>query len=928
MGIYIIDKHLKKALLLVSITGFLLGFVPPTYAQSLSEEGYYDLILEVKRNKRETLSSAILGIEKQGRYYLPLQELARIVRFQAHVDIDQETIDGFLFTEENTYSVDAKNHTFTIRGKTTDFSPEHILVLKQGLGIGDIYATTELINQIWPLEIELDLLQQKLDIKTKRELPYQMAKERQRKRSKRLNRIEQRELNNPSIGGLTRIENKYKIFSLPVLNISATSRWEKQNSGLGQSITIGGKNDLLNMQADYRFSFDKDPRQDFGFENARFLLERKTDADNDLPLGLNLFQLGDVRPKPSRLIDGSLRGRGFLFSTEPQKQLRDFDQITVEGTAEPGWEVELYRGDELVDFQIVDDQGEYRFENVSLNFNKTVIRTILYGPEGQIKESEKEYNISTSMIQPGKTVFEASVLDSDRDLILTDNRPSNRVDGIAQNYRVKQGILPWLSGFSTLTDMPTRNGDKRYATLGFNLSLFGASSVIEAYKEFGGGHGFDFRVANNFYGTNLNLRTSFLSNFESEHIGFNNTATTAEIDFSANRSFKLSYGTLGLRFQMDHEQFKDADDQTEFDFTQTFSKSGLRITHGNQINLVDRRHQLSTGRINSTYRINPNWQLRSLLNYQFFPDRELRNTLAELRYKDGDKFTAAVDIDRNFLNDTTRYGVQASYDFDTVRTGVNVDWDKDSGFRTFLRTSLSLAPYGYDGGYIAQSKNMSSKAALVGRIYHDKNRNNQFDREDRMLKDAQILVGKRDSDLSNIYGMARHIGSPKYDPQDILLSHESLDNPFMLSANAGYKALLRPSTVTHVDFPVIEAGIIDGKVYTDDGPVVGLRLELLSENEIIDTTTTAFDGYYTFENVEVGHYVVRVDPQYEQIEYIAKDVAIRSKDLLQYDVDFYIQAKQEIESEEVLPKTSSADIDDGRNRITNQFPIVSKYVRP
>ena len=891
MGNYRIVTNIKKAMLSAFACIVSLGFIlHPAFAEEFSEQDTYDLILEVKRD-RKTLSTAIFGLEKAEKYYVPIQELARIVVFKADTNLSAGTVKGFIESEENSYSLNVTEGTYTIRGKTENFDKTQALVFEQKYGIGDIYVTPELLNKIWPLELSFNPLKQTLDIQTTRKLPYQMAAERQRKRNKYYNKQQNKQDLNLD---LPRIENNYKLFSPPALDFSSTTRLAKpSNGGLGQTLNISGRNDLLKTQANYNFSFDKEDGEKLEFENARFLLERKSYEDGDLPLGLKLFQAGDVRPRPSRLIDGSLTGRGILLSTEPQKQLKSFDQITVEGTAEPGWEVELYRGNELIGFQIVDDHGEYRFEDVLLNFNKTVIKTILYGPEGQIRESEEAYDISTSMLQAGKTTFEASLLDFDRDLILTANRPRNRPTGLAQNYRLKRGITSWLSAFTTFTNTPTKQKDHRYATLGFNLSIFGVSSLIEAYRDLSGGSAIDFRTAGSFAGANLNLRTAFLSDFESEHAGFDNAARTSDIEFTANRPFKLPFGNLGLRFKFDHERFKANPERTEFDFSQTYSASGLRLTHGNTVNLVDKNHRLSDGRINATYRINPQWQLRSLLNYDVFPDKSFRNLLTELRYKDGNKFTAAVDINRNFQDQGTRLGGNVSYDFDTFRTGLDVDWQRDQGFRAFLRATFSIAPYGKDGDYIFSSKNLSNKAALNGRVFLDKDYDGKFGPDDELIEEAKIDIGKRETGLSDSDGYARYIGSPRNEYENVLLDFDSLQNPFMSSRAIGYNTLLRPATAPFADFPVIETGVIDGTIYTGDGPLAGVRLQLFKGDEIIDTTSSAFDGFYTFEYIEPGTYIIRIDPSYDQLNIPPRLVSVTSDNLFLYGVDFQITEQAE-----------------------------------
>lgn len=911
MGRQHISNGISRIMHVILTLIIMLGiFSSPSFAEFSDEEGIYDVILEVKRDRR-TLQTAIFGLEKNGKYYVPLQELSRIVKFKTDVSLENETANGFFILEENSFSLNVNESSYTLRGKPFNFSGDDVVVFKQELGIGDIYVTPELLNKIWPLDLTIDPLKQILVIQTTRKLPYEILQSRNSKRNARLNR---RKSDDHLEKDLPKIPNNYRLFSLPALDFSSTTRVDSKKNEVGQNFNFRGRNDLFYAQADYNFSFDKEPGEEADFENARFLLERKSYDKGDMPLGLQLAQLGDVRPRPSRLIDGSLRGRGFLLSTESQKQIRDFDTIIIEGTAEPGWEVELYRNNELIGFQIVDSVGEYRFEDVTLNYNNTIIKTILYGPEGQVREEQETYNVAESMLKPGKTVVEVSALELNRDLFVTNSLPKNSPEGLAENIKVKRGINSWLSAFATFTDTPTRQKDRQYATIGANFTFLGIAGLGEVYKDLSGGTAYDLRFAGNYKGTSINVRNAIFSGFESEEAKFDGAARESRTEISLARTFKTFLGNLGLRFRLDNERFKTNPNRTELDFSQTYSRDGLRITHGSTINRVDGNHQNTDGRINATYRINPNWQLRSLLNYDVFPDRRFRNVLAELRYRDRNKFTAAIDVNRSFMDQSTRLGAQISYDFEKFRTGLNVDWDKDSGFRSFLRATFSMAPYGKNGDYIFSSKNLSNKAAYNGRVFLDKNYDGQFNNGDEIIEDAKINIGRRETNISDKSGYADYIGSPRNEYENISLDTDTLGNPFMLAGNEGISTVLRPATLTNFDFPVIETGLIDGTVEGKSGPLAGVRMQLVKNGDVIDSTTTAYDGFYTFEYIEPGSYIVQVDPSYEQVNIPPRNISVTSENLFQSGIVFQLsgQAAEDACTDE-----------DSEGRITQNCPSVS-----
>lgn len=412
--------------------------------------------------------------------------------------------------------------------------------------------------------------------------------------------------------------------------------------------------------------------------------------------------------------------------------------------------------------------------------------------------------------------------------------------------------------------------------------------MAEAYKDLSGGSAYDLRAATNFLGTNINLRTAFFSDFESEQANFDGNARTSWTELSISRPVRTFFGNLGFRFRMDDQRFENTPSRTLYDFSQTYAKNKLRLTNGNTFFFSDDEYINADGRLSSTYRFNHNWQLRSLLNYNIRPEWDFRNIISELRYKSGKKFTASVDVNRDFQNKDTRFGANFTYDFEKFKLGINTDWEKDDGLRSFLRLSSSIAPYGKDGEYIFSSDNLSNRTSLDGLVYLDKNYDGKFNNDDEVLENSILQVGRRSTVPADLNGFTNLIGSSKEEYEDITLDMDSLPNPYYVTDVPGYSALLRPATSTYVEFPVIETGYVEGTIMTQDGALSGVRMELLSNGEVISKASSAYDGYYIFEYVRPGSYTVRIDPTYEEINLPPRDISVTSENLYASNIDFLI----------------------------------------
>jgi hypothetical protein len=864
---------------------FLGCFVPSIRAEVIGTEDVFDLILEVKRN-RKTLSNAVIGLEKDGKYFLPVLDVARVVGIGAEPDLAAETLSGFFLDESNSYGLDIKGRTYSLNGEAQSFPEGEAFILEYDYGIKEFYASPDLLNKIWPLKLELDNLLLRLNINTSEKLPYELQKARELKRIKRMNRLAVKSGQELSPEGLVKLKNKPKRFSLPAVDINMSAQYNNATSAHSEALGVSGRNDLGYGEANYNFNIKNESDGEKGLDDIRFVYTKQAYDDDDLPLDLELFQLGDVSVKPGRLVDGSIRGRGTVFTNAEKKKTVDFDSLVVEGITEPGWEVELYRNNTLLGFQIASDTGEYRFEDVQLNYNKTIIKTVLYGPQGQVEEREDVYNISRDMLRPGEVTYEVGLLDADRDLFVVGEARTDQPRGFAKNINLRYGINSNLTAFGSITDMPTEVGAQRYGTLGLKFSLFNTLGAVEAYRGLEGGTALDFSAARNFLGANLNLRAALMSDFESEAIGYGDQADTMRLNASVNRSFPFSSGALGLGAAYDYDREQDGVSRSSINTSQSLSFKKLRLTHTTRSRLTNHMHQGTEGRMGINYRLNPEWRLRSLSNYDIYPERKLRNFLTELRYQNKDGLTGAFDVDHSFSGEYTRYGAQVGYDFGKYKSSFDLDWDGESGVRAVVRTRFSLAPYGGNSSYIMNSGNLSSRGAVNGRVFLDKDYDGVFSQGDEPIEGAKIKVGRSAGKASKKNGVAGYMGAPDTKYQTVSLDMASLDDPYMTPSNEDFQTIIRPANAQDFDFPVIQTGIIEGVVNGANGAVASINVQLLdAARNVLRQTRTAFDGYYSFEFIRPGDYIVQVDPEITQVSIPPRSVSVTSEDLFQFGID-------------------------------------------
>ncbi len=162
---------------------------------------------------------------------------------------------------------------------------------------------------------------------------------------------------------------------------------------------------------------------------------------------------------------------------------------------------------------------------------------------------------------------------------------------------------------------------------------------------------------------------------------------------------------------------------------------------------------------------------------------------------------------------------------------------------------------------------MAQRGRVAARVFVDENRDGRFDKGDRPLEGVDFLTNRRRAKIhTDKDGTAIIDDLPVYRDVNISVALGSIEDPYLVPAVNGYRIPTRPGALAMVEVPLLRTGEVDGSVFLDrEGEVDGIadiRLELLNEKgEVIQITRTEFDGFYLFELVPLGRYMVQVSPE-------------------------------------------------------------------
>lgn len=880
----------KHAFCLLSVlcAGLLIaaGF---SHAQTADAQ---ELILEVRMGPA-IITPATLVWEHDGRYYLPLADIAENYEFViTDSDMARGYVQGWYISEDNRFSVDRARLEAYHKGRRIPLQETDFIDHPAG-GKTDLYMQMDVFSHIWPeISFRVDLPNMQLLADSDAYFPF-MARRERKTRQDMLRAHQGAPDAHERI--LPYLSHPYGLIGKPVLDIDSSITGRGGDGKVIGQLSVSGVQDLAYMTADYGVTLQ---REIDGFRRPdalRFTLARETMPDETLPLGVERVELGDTRLHYRDVISNGTGGRGFYFTTSKNDVRREFDAITVEGNGPPGWEAELYRNNELIDFGFVDERGAYRFEDVKTQYGNNRMRVVLYGPQGQVREEASDYNFAHTMLRPGEHSVTGGIIDADRALIPLD-KDKNLVKpkGIAQSLSGAYGINNRLTGFVSYNALPTDAGDRGYISGGARFTAGGGYGQAELLKEKDGGHAFDLRYLTDLLGVRLNFVSTFFHDFESPAAGFAASARKQATEVTALRSFRLPFGALGLQFSADRIRRVSGDTELRLGARQTLSRGGFQLTHQSDTQLRNGGHERSNGILGAHMRLHK-WRLRGGLHYSYFPERALTATDAELRYQYNRDLTTAINIKHDFTSDEISSGFQVGYDFKKFLGSVDTNWGREKGWEVILRASTSLGPYGTGGVYNMVSESQRRLAPVQAHAFLDRNLNDLFDEGDEPIPHARISVDNQIShEQSNEDGYVVARPGDQAGLAAVTLAASSLEDPYHTPAHPGYSVALRRGSMADIAFPVIATGAIDGILYAarEGDPVQGLPLELADESgAVVMTTKVAYDGFYSFEFVRPGHYTVRADPA-AGMAVAAQPVTLSADALFASGIDLYIQEPQ------------------------------------
>ncbi len=771
--------------------------------------------------------------------YLPFTDVFVLLDINFERDPATKKISGFFLAKDKRYEIDPVGFRATLDGRSMELLPSDFMLEGQ-----EIYLKIDLFQKVFGLPMQFDFSNLRVALPLNEQFPSWQKLERKAARAKlKRSAVELRNVKS--------LPRRHDYLS------GGVADWTLSTSPIGgggqyADITAGS----MLLGGDFSLSASGNTAVGFDAKALRYRWHYTFDS-----LGMiTQAEVGNIYTGGP--LSRSLKG--VAVNNAPLVQRTYYQTINLTGKLDPGWEVELYIDNRLIDYATADQTGEYNFA-VAINYGSSIITLKKYGPNGEIETEEQERRVPYNLV-PARTFQYSAALGT----VQTTSGDKFRTN-LSGYYGVVERVTAGVSA-----DLPTAANDSDIARFSADATVqvtgdltanaaFSPRNFVRADVSYSvpssvvAGAAFtkyDERAQNNIAKQKHNITVSATLPFSigSRYFG---VRVHAMLDkFAASDALTVNYGFNASVSRMYVNYFGKFKRSSFPNFTaQNLSSQALisaefvqwfrpqiRLDYDHTVNTFTRigtyitKRFLRTGQVTMSYEYNPQAKSNSImLSLSFFS---------------------------SFANFATRgLWTDGQMSMSQIQRG-SIRYDRTDGAVRFDR------------------RNGVGLGSAVVRPFLDKNNDGSVDEGEEFLPGLRARmtgVGGRPIGKDRIF---LYDGLRPYDPYLVQIDDASLDNPLLRPAYENFKVAVAPNVVTAIDVPVVMAADITGTVVrqTVAGAVGlgGIRIKAFNMTQDVITEIITFNsGEFYYLGLLPGKYRAYLDPaQLAQYGYVAAPESI------------------------------------------------------
>ncbi len=817
------------------------------------------LLLQPILKKNFHIDGMILGLVHNKLILLSLRDITDVLQMAISLDIEKKTANGWYVREDKKFDLNINNKT--MRSDMGEFKLSDNVIVKDN----DIWIPADELGLWMGFKFNPVIDSQELKITSSEMLPIQ---ERYNRRNfefvKRKTRL-------PS---LPRGGEGYKAIGIPSIDVATSSSYRKNNGDLKgvakHSADIKTSGDFAYGTLTTRSRVNNDDQ----LSSVRVTYKQES-SEGDLlgALKARKFEVGDIIT--SRVPMGGQVKQEMGVRITNTDNMRAFKTPTtgISGTAFPGWDVELYRDNQVVGFREVGEDGFYNFEDIDLYLVDNNFKLIFYGPQGEVREENVFVPVNQSLAR-GRGAYDVSISLDKKNAYNANPSPIENPDEGSINISAYYE-KPIMDGTTISAGLwSSENDEKRNSAVNVGFSTIVAQTLVNggfAVDDDGDLSG-ELSLRRDLGEHELRNSLKWLGdNFDTQSGGEQQTSGSLQNNF--NVSGPLPFGNInqntysaGVAYSLDSDG--------EYDVTTNAGMSSSiknilfneRLYYKTGSNMEeDTLHSFTN--VTGAYGRN---RFRLSADYAFLPDSELVNVLATYRRDITNDVNIELGVSKRPQQSLMEYSAKMDWQAGFMRISPSIRYNSEQAFFAGLNTRFGLLRDPSHGRINMYDRTITSAGAVSAFVFLDKNGDGIFNGDDEPLKGIVVKAPQNGGrEITDENGIALFNKMSNLRLTDIFLDKETLQDPTWVSSFEGVSILPREGYVAEVTFPVHISGEIDGSVYarsapSDEGggafPLRNVAIKIYNDKgEVEQTAKTDSSGFYYFPQIPPGRYFLIID---------------------------------------------------------------------
>jgi hypothetical protein len=754
--------------------------------------------------------------------YLSVSDFFTFLKINNVRSTGQDSVSGFLLNPRDVYLIDRPRHLIWYQGKQNDLAVDDFISTATTL-----YLKSDYLGKIFGLNSLFNFRSLSVSIDTRLDLPV-FREIRQKLMRDQINHT------NGIIKIDSAIDRSYSGFKMGMADWSAISTQQQGATYTALNLSLGA----ALAGGETAISLNYNNNQPFAARN-QFYLWRFVNNNNPV---LRQFIVGKIAPQTIASIYGPVTGIQLTNASSINRSA--FGTYKLSDVTEPGWKVELYVNNQLMDYQQADASGFFSFD-VPLIYGNTLVDLRFYGPWGEERSQRRNINIPFNFLPEKEfeyTLYAGIVNDSSGSRYARGNLNY----GLTRRITIGGGI-EYFSAIPSHKAIPFLNTSFRLAS---NLLLYGEYAYGVKAKGI-----LDYRLS-----SDLEVELDYIHyDKDQQAVLFNyKEERKAIINFPIrSKSFTLFSRLTIDQVVLPSLQYTNA----ELLFSGIIGGVNTNLTTFSRLRGVNA--PLTYSILSQTYRLPQRLLFTPQVQYEY-ETKKITAAKLEIERPIFNCGFIKLSFERNTLSRSYSTGIGLRYDFSFARTAFTVNHNSQSG-TTLTQSATGSLLYDKTSRYFAADNNSNiGKAGLTVMAYLDLNGN-----------------GKKDADEPKVAGLSLRIngGIMKYSEQDTLIRITNLEayRNYTLAINANgfdniawqvkkpnISVTAEPNQFRLIEVPVTVAADLSGMVYlkNKEGQCGLGRIKVNFydlRSKLIAQVLTENDGYFSYLGLTPGSYTVSID---------------------------------------------------------------------